>query len=65
MMRRSIAGFIAMIRIGNEFRQCRLAPACFYVSNVEFYLFGSERWNASTINLCRLPDLVTRGLMIR
>ncbi len=50
-----LAGTQAMLKIGVELRQRGLALDCFYVSNVEFYLFGSERWKAYTKNLARLP----------
>jgi hypothetical protein len=50
-----LAGTHAVIKIGEELRHRGLVLACFYVSNVEFYLFGSERWNEYTKNLARIP----------
>jgi len=50
-----LAGRSAMAKIAREIRARRLEVSCFYVSNVEFYLFGRYRWNAYVQNMRALP----------
>jgi hypothetical protein len=45
----------AMQRAGQEVRRRGLQVTCFYVSNVEFYLFRGERWSSYIANLRSLP----------
>ncbi len=50
-----LAGSPAMGRIARELRARRIGVSCFYVSNVEFYLFERDRWVAYTRNMNGLP----------
>jgi hypothetical protein len=45
----------ALQRAGQEVRRRGLQVSCFYVSNVEFYLFRGERWLSYVANLRSLP----------
>jgi len=49
------AGSGAMARVAQELRTRRLEVSCFYVSNVEFYLFDGARWDAYARNMRDLP----------
>jgi len=42
-------------RTAEELRRRNLRVECFYVSNVEFYLFGGERWPLFVRNIRDLP----------
>ena len=50
-----LAGSSAILKIARELRARRLMVSCFYLSNVEFYLFGSARWSAYVRNMQGLP----------
>lgn len=50
-----LSGRSALVRVGREFRRRGVELKCFYVSNVEFYLFGGERWKPYIQNLRSLP----------
>jgi hypothetical protein len=50
-----LAGSSAILQTAEELRRRKLELTCFYVSNVEYYLFGGERWPAYVRNLSRLP----------
>jgi hypothetical protein len=50
-----LAGSHALLRIAREIRHRSLTLTCVYVSNVEFYLFGDERWRNYVDNLRTLP----------
>ncbi len=50
-----LAGRNAMANIARELRARKLAISCFYVSNVEFYLFGRYRWSAYVNNMRAMP----------
>jgi hypothetical protein len=50
-----LAGTEALGRAGEEIRRRGLEITSFYVSNVEFYLFRGERWDAYVRNLRSLP----------
>ena len=44
-----------MARIARELRARHLEVSCFYVSNVEFYLFEGGRWETYARNMRDLP----------
>jgi hypothetical protein len=50
-----LAGRAAMGNIARELRARRLEVSCFYISNVEFYLFGHQRWSDYMRNMRALP----------
>jgi hypothetical protein len=50
-----LGGLVAVRRAAAELRRRRLAVSCFYLSNVEFYLFGGRRWPAFVKNMQFLP----------
>lgn len=50
-----LAGSKAMGNIAREMRARHLEVDCFYVSNVEFYLFGRPRWSVYVRNMSNLP----------
>ena len=50
-----LAGSYALLRAGEELRRRNFRITCFYVSNVEFYLFGGKRWSDYIRNLSSLP----------
>ncbi len=50
-----LAGSSAMVKTAEELRRRNLDLTCFYVSNVEFYLFGGDRWQAYVRNMSSLP----------
>jgi hypothetical protein len=59
-----VAGPKAMRAIAAEIAERHLTLCAFYISNVEFYLFGDGRFGAFAANLARLPR-ADRSLMIR
>jgi hypothetical protein len=59
-----LAGPYALVRIGQELRRRNVSLTCFYASNVEFYLFGGQRWDAYVRNLSTLP-LAPNACLIR
>ncbi len=50
-----LSGQDAMANIARELRARRLEVSCFYVSNVEFYLYGRYRWTTYVRNMRALP----------
>lgn len=50
-----LAGREAMGNIAHELRARHLVVTCFYLSNVEFYLFGRQRWSDYMKNMRALP----------
>ncbi len=50
-----LAGNSAMEKIAHELRVRHLEVNCFYLSNVEFYLFGRQRWSGYVRNMHGLP----------
>ncbi len=50
-----LAGSSAIAKTAEELRRRNLNLTCFYVSNVEFYLFGGDRWEAYVRNMKSLP----------
>ena len=50
-----LGGSMALPRTAAELRRRHLEVTCIYTSNVEFYLFGSERWAAYVRNIRALP----------
>ena len=50
-----LAGSFAIRRTAAELRRRKLTITCLYVSNVERYLFGGERWQTYIQNLNLLP----------
>jgi hypothetical protein len=50
-----LAGRAAMSNIARELRARHLEVSCFYLSNVEFYLFGRQRWSDYVRNMRALP----------
>lgn len=50
-----LGGRTALRRIAAELRRRGLRVECFYVSNVEFYLFGGSRWQSFVENIRALP----------
>ena len=59
-----LSGRTAMSRVGQEARRRGLEIQCFYVSNVEFYLFGRERWHTYVDSVSSLP-LARHSYIIR
>ncbi len=59
-----LGGSSALQRIAAEVRRRGLQVECFYVSNVEFYLFGGERWRRFVENIQALP-WAPNGVLIR
>jgi hypothetical protein len=59
-----LSGQAAMSRVGQEVRRRGLQVKCFYVSNVEFYLFRGERWHDYIDNVSSLP-LARQSYIIR
>jgi hypothetical protein len=51
-------------RNAEELRRRHIQVECFYVSNVEFYLFGGGRWQSFVGNIGNLP-WVPNGVLIR
>ncbi len=60
----NLAGKSALRRIADEVRARKLAVSCFYLSNVEFYLFGDSIWKDYVSNMQNLP-WSARGILIR
>jgi hypothetical protein len=58
-----LAGSYALLRAGDELRRRNIKITCFYVSNVEFYLFGGQRWNDYIRNLSGLPREINACLI--
>lgn len=50
-----LGGEAALRQTAEELRKRNLPLKCLYVSNVEFYLFGSERWKKYVQNISYLP----------
>jgi hypothetical protein len=50
-----LGGEAALRQTAEELRRWRISVKCLYVSNVEFYLFGSERWKKYVQNVSYLP----------
>jgi hypothetical protein len=50
-----LAGKSALRKVGLKLREWNLQVGCFYLSNVEFYLFGQARWSAYVQNMRLLP----------
>jgi len=50
-----LSGPVALAQIARELKARNLRASCFYVSNVEFYLFDTPRWYAYVRNLRALP----------
>ncbi len=50
-----LGGSQAMGRIAHLLHERRLEVSCFYVSNVEFYLFDCDRWSTYVRNMRSLP----------
>ena len=59
-----LGGSGALLRIAEEIRRRGMEVQCFYVSNVEFYLYGGDRWQAYVRNLHSLP-WSPAGVLIR
>lgn len=59
-----LGGLFALRRTAEELRRRHLQVVCFYVSNVEFYLFGGSRWNSYVRNIRDLP-WAPNGILIR
>ena len=50
-----LSGPVALAQIARELRARNLRVNAFYVSNVEFYLFDTPRWDRYVRNFCALP----------
>ena len=50
-----LSGTVALAQIARELRARNLRVSCFYVSNVEFYLFDTPRWDRYIRNMSALP----------
>jgi hypothetical protein len=50
-----LGGEAALRQTAEELRKWKIPLRCLYVSNVEFYLFGSERWKRYVQNVSHLP----------
>ncbi len=50
-----LAGRTTMRRVAQKLKKWNLEVSCFYLSNVEFYLFGQERWQLYVQNMRQLP----------
>jgi hypothetical protein len=50
-----LAGDDALRRVAGMLKEQDLEVTCFYLSNVEFYLFGQGRWDPYVRNMRRLP----------
>ncbi len=59
-----LGGPKALRSVADELRRRNLSVECFYVSNVEFYLFGGGRWPAYVQNIRNLP-WSRSGVLIR
>jgi hypothetical protein len=59
-----LAGEEALRQAAAQLRKWNIPLRCLYVSNVEFYLFGSERWKKYVRNIMNLPR-DQRALLIR
>ncbi len=59
-----LAGNRAMAQIARELHVRHLKVSCFYVSNVEFYLFEHVRWRRYVLNMQALP-WAADGVIIR
>ncbi len=59
-----LGGMIALRRVAAELQRRDLHVECFYVSNVEFYLFGGYHWRAFVENIRALP-WAPNGALIR
>jgi hypothetical protein len=59
-----LGGTTALRRMAAELRRRGLDVDCFYLSNVEFYLFGGERWQAFVDNVRAMP-WSPNGVLIR
>ncbi len=59
-----LGGAHALRRTAEELRNRHLRVSCFYVSNVEFYLFGGGRWGMYLDNVRSLP-WAAKGTFIR
>jgi hypothetical protein len=59
-----LGGSYALAHTGDELRRRKIALTCFYVSNVEFYLFRGTRWDSYIRNLSNLPR-AQNALLIR
>jgi len=51
----NLGGSVALRQTAEELRRRGLAVTCFYVSNVEFYIFGRPEWHSYVHNLGLLP----------
>ncbi len=60
----NVAGKAALRRIAQEVRARKLEVTCFYLSNVEFYLFGDSTWKDYMSNMQNLP-WSARAILIR
>jgi hypothetical protein len=59
-----LGGTTAVRRTAEELRRLGLHVECFYLSNVEFYLFGGNRWRVFVENMRILP-WAPNGILIR
>jgi hypothetical protein len=50
-----LGGQVALRKTAEELRRRKIPLKCLYVSNVEFYLYGSERWKEYVQNVSYLP----------
>jgi hypothetical protein len=50
-----LAGDRALTRVAQILKERNLEVSCFYLSNVEFYLFGEGRWQSYVQNMRELP----------
>jgi hypothetical protein len=50
-----LGGEEALRKSAEELRKRKIPVTCLYVSNVEFYLFGTDRWNKYVQNISKLP----------
>jgi hypothetical protein len=60
----NLAGKASLRRIADEIRARKLEISCFYLSNVEFYLFGDSTWKDYVANMQNLP-WSARAILIR
>lgn len=51
----NLAGVNALRRVGRRLKEWNLEVNCFYLSNVEFYLFRQRRWRPYVQNMRQLP----------
>jgi len=50
-----LAGKFALLRIARTLKKRHLEVSCFYLSNIEFYLFRQGGWKSYVQNMRQLP----------